>query len=256
MKYENIELEGGEGSFSIVLNRPPLNILNAAMMREIRAAMEEILKSQPSAGLIFLRAKGKAFSAGADVKEHLPEHVKEMMDCFHDIFHALDSFEGVVVSCVQGPALGGGCELALFSDIVLASCEAGFGQPEIKLGVFPPIALVLFPMILPSRIATELILTGESLSAEEAHRLGIVNKVFEAGGFDAGVEEYRKRLKGLSLSSLRIAKRAMRKIHPVDFKEKLQVAEKIYLDQLMRTKDAQEGCLAFLERRKPVWSHS
>ncbi|MBI4055391.1 MAG: enoyl-CoA hydratase/isomerase family protein [Elusimicrobia bacterium] len=254
MSYQTIQTDKDKDSFRLILNRPPLNILNIAALEEMRSALAEALEG--SHRFLLLKASGKAFSAGVDVADHLPDKVGQMMASFHESFYLLNSFPGLVISCVQGPALGGGCELAIAADIVLVSSEAKFGQPEIRLGVFPPVATILLPRLCPPRIALELILSGETVTAAEALRLGIVNKVFEGGRFQEGVEEYLGKYREMSLSSIKIAKRALRKIHPEDFKDKLRAAEEIYLNTLMRTDDAKEGSLAFLQKRKPVWNHS
>ena len=178
------------------------------------------------------------------------------MEAFHGVFKLLASFEGLTLCCVQGAALGGGCELAMAADLVLASSEAKFAQPEILLGVFPPVAAVLLPRLAPPRAALELILGGETIDALEARRLGLVNKVFEAGAFEAECRRYLERLQGLSSSSLAIAKSALRRLHPAEFEKDLGIVEEIYMRRLMRTKDAEEGSVAFMAKRKPVWAHS
>lgn len=250
---KTIETAKEGGVFTLTLSRPPLNILNIAMLREISTAIAEARAS--SCGFLVLKAKGKAFSAGADVAEHLPDKAAEMLSSFHGALKLLASFEGIVVACVQGSALGGGCELVLPADIVLASSEAKFGQPEIQLGVFPPVAMALLPVLCPPAAAYELILTGRSIDAEKARELGIVSQVFPAEEFESRSEKYLGKLTAMSHSSLKITKQALRRLHPADFDKKLDDAEKIYIDELMKTPDGVEGCRAFLEKRKPVWKN-
>ena len=237
--------------FAITLSNPPYNILNIAMLKEIQEALKELL-SGPYRILLF-KSGEKAFSAGADIKEHLPAQVREMIKTFGEVFLLLHSFDGVTVACVNGAALGGGCELALFCDVVLASEKAKFGQPEIKLGLFPPVALAAFPAFFPPKAALDLILSGEAISAAEAYRLGLVNKLLDAANFDEEARKYLLRFADLSDSSFRITKQAFKKLHMADFPEKLKAAEDIYLDVLAKTEDGNEGLTAFLEKRKPVW---
>lgn len=246
-----VKFERKDDVFVLTLSRPPLNILNIAMMKEIHGALKELI-SRPSRVLL-IRSSEKAFSAGAELKEHFPDKVREMLQTFHEMFLLMHSFDGVSVACVNGAALGGGCELALFCDVVLATEKAKFGQPEIKLGVFPPLALAAFPFFYSPKVALELILSGESVSAQEAHRLGLVNKILPSENLDDEVQKYLARFAGLSDSSFQITKRTFKKLYFADFPEKLKQAEEMYLNVLAKTEDATEGLTAFLEKRKPVW---
>lgn len=253
MSATGIEIYEQGGAVTITLDRPPLNIMNMTMLEELRNAVRDAVSSRR--GFIVFKARGKAFSAGVDVADHLPDKVGGMMEAFHGIFRLLASFDGISLCCVHGPALGGGCELAMAADLVLASSEARFAQPEILLGVFPPVAAVLLPRLAHPRAAMELILGGEAVDAPEARRLGLVNKVFEAAAFEAECRRYLERLQGLSSSSLAIAKAALRRLHSAEFERDLGVAEEIYMRRLMSTKDAEEGSAAFMAKRKPVWTH-
>ncbi|HAZ09357.1 MAG TPA: enoyl-CoA hydratase [Elusimicrobia bacterium] len=244
-----IETSAENGVFTLTLNRPPLNILNLEMLSEIGAALDAAAGS----AFLVLRGRGKAFSAGADVGDHLPDKVERMLSVFHGAVKKLAAFEGIVVACVNGAALGGGCELVLPADVVLASSSAQFGQPEIQLGVFPPVAMVLLPTICAAGAARELLLSGRAVDAETALRLGLASRVFAAETFEAECGKSIARLTSMSRSSLRLSKRLLRRLHPDDFAAKLQLAENAYLGELMQTPDAVEGCKAFLAKRKPVW---
>lgn len=247
--YRTIETAAGGGVFTLTLNRPPLNILNLEMLAEIGAAVDAAAGN----AFLVLKARGKAFSAGADVADHLPETVGAMLKVFHGTVGKLAAFDGLVVACVGGAALGGGCELVLPADVVLASAGAQFGQPEISLGVFPPVAMVLLPRLCPAGAARELLLSGRSIDAETALRLGLASRVFAAQDFEAECAKYLAKLTALSPSSLKLSKRLLRRLHPDDFAAKLRLAEEAYLEELMKTPDAVEGCAAFLAKRKPVW---
>src|SRR5204863_978807 len=175
MEFQNIKFLIQDRVARITFARPPLNILNIAMMREIGAALNECAERRDLAAIVFDAAPGtRAFSAGVAIEEHVADTVFKMLDSFHSIFRALNQLSKPVVAIVDGPALGGGCELVAACDVVLASKGARFGQPEIKIGVFPPVAAVVLPRILGEKKAREMILLGEIVDADEALRLGLV----------------------------------------------------------------------------------
>ena len=240
------------GVARITLNRPPLNILNLAMMKEINSALEAT-SSQSGAKLLVIDHEGRAFSAGVDVKDHTADKVEEMIEVFHRTFRLLNSLELPTLAVVEGAALGGGCELAAFCDMVVASERATFGQPEIKVGVFPPVAAVILPHLIGRNRALEMILTGEAVGASEAQQMGLVNRVFPAEGFREKVEEFIAKLTSPSAAVLKLAKRAVDRGLYVSVDEAMSRAEQIYLGDLMRTEDAHEGLGAFMEKRKPQW---
>jgi len=249
--FKHISFEVKEGIARITLNRPPLNILNIEMMKEINKALEGLQKEKLK--LVVFAASGKAFSAGVDVAEHTAEKVKEMITVFHKIFRLLASLRCPTLAIVDGAALGGGCELATFCDFVLASKRANFGQPEIKVGVFPPIAAIIFPKLISQKKALELLLTGETIDAQEAWRLGLVNKVVPAEELDKEVDLFIQSLKEKSAAVLGLTKRAVLESLNLGFEAGLKKVEKLYLEELMGTEDAHEGLKAFLEKRAPQW---
>lgn len=256
MSFEHIRFEVSDGVARLILNRPPLNVLNIAMMREINTALEG-LNGDPSVKvLVFEAAEGsKAFSAGVDVAEHTADKVKEMIEVFHRMFRLLDKLEIPTVAVVDGAALGGGCELVLFCDMVIASERASFGQPEIQVGVFPPIAVIALPDIIGPKKALEMVLTGDRIRAAEALEIGLVNKVVPPEELRAAADEFVGKLAGLSGAVLRLTKRAVREGSTGRFADGLAAVEKLYLGPLMATEDANEGLAAFLEKRKPVWKN-
>ncbi len=236
----------------VTLERPPLNVIDIATARELADALEEV-RHGPDLSAVLLTARGKAFCAGVDVRDHLPDRGAEMLREFHRVCRLLLEIESPVVAAVQGAALGGGCELTLVCDLVVASGRASFGQPEIKLGVFPPLAAVSLPRLIPPHLASELLLTGRVLTAEEALHWGLVNQVAPEAGLDGAVETLLDQLRSLSPSSLRIAKRAMKLTRRRPLIADIEAAERIYVDQLMNTPDAIEGLQSFLEKRAPAW---
>lgn len=249
---EQILFEKKDGVATLTLNCPPLNILNIVMMREMNEALEE-LEGEAKTKLLVIAAQGKAFSAGVDIKDHTPDKVEEMIEVFHGIFRRLLSLEMPTLAVVQGACLGGGCELASFCDFILASEEATFGQPEIQVGVFPPIAVVLFPYLMGQRKTFELLLTGEVVDAREAERIGLITRVVPPDELERAMEKLVAKLTGLSGVVLRLTKRAIYEAADLPFGKAMAHTERLYLERLMGTEDAKEGLQAFLEKRKPVW---
>jgi cyclohexa-1,5-dienecarbonyl-CoA hydratase len=239
-------------AYRLTLSDPPLNILDITMLEELREAIGRV---GPDRHVLIIDAAGeKAFSAGASVQDHLGDRVATMLENFHDCFRMLAKLDIVTVALARGSALGGGCELALACDFVLASDRARFGQPEINLGVFPPVAAYQLSRQIAPRKGLELLLTGDPIDAATAERLGLINAVFPFAEFDTRAVEWLQRLYKQSASSLRFAKRAFRLAQSADFNERLADVEHLYLDELMQTSDANEGLNAFIEKRKPVWS--
>jgi cyclohexa-1,5-dienecarbonyl-CoA hydratase len=214
-----------------------------------------LLGVQKSQGLraLVISAEGKFFSAGVDVGEHTKEKVREMISVFHGIFDNLNRINVPTIALVAGPALGGGCELALYCDMVLAAERAKFGQPEIKVGVFPPIAAFLFPNVAPMKLAAEMLLTGDTYTAAEMKLMGLVNKVFPEDRFQADSETFIEKITAQSSLVLALTKRALLAGQGRTYKEAMPTIEDLYLNNLMSTEDASEGLAAFMEKRKPAW---
>lgn len=254
MGFEHIRFDVSDGVARLTLNKPPFNVLDIAMMREINAALEGLGDDLSIKVLVFEAAEGsKAFSAGVDVSEHTADKVEEMIEVFHRIFRQLDQLEIPTVAVVGGAALGGGCELALFCDMIVASEKASFGQPEIQVGVIPPIAVVALPGIIGPKKALEMVLIGDRIRAAEAERVGLVNKVVPPEELRAAADEFVGKLAKLSGAVLRLTKRAVRIGSAGAFADGLAAVEELYLGPMMDTEDAQEGLAAFMEKRAPVW---
>jgi len=235
----------------VTLNRPPLNILDIPMMRALDSALKRILPKCDF--LVFQGAGSKAFSAGADVADHIPGRVGKMLAAVHAIFRRLANADCVKIAVVHGHCLGGGMELATFCDFVVAAESAQFGQPEIKLGCFPPVALITLPQLIGFRAASDLILTGRQIGAAEAQRLGMITRVVPDGELLAATEGLLEELRTLSPSVIQLTRRTLWKLHADDFHRRLREAERIYLSKLMKSADAREGIRAFLEKRAPSW---
>ena len=239
----------------ITLARPPLNVLNIAMMREITEALGESAQREVVAIVFDADKNCRAFSAGVAIEEHVEETIYQMLDAFHAIFRQLEQIGKPAIALVDGAALGGGCELVAACDIVIASDRSRFGQPEIKLGVFPPVAAILLPRVIGEKRARELILTGEIIDATEASRLGLCNHVAPPAHLETKLLEVLSKLKELSGTSLQFARQALDHGRGRTLDEALTEQENIYLHELMKTADANEGIKAFMEKRKPVWRH-
>ena len=253
-EFQNIKFSIDDRVARITFARPPLNILNIAMMREIGGALSQSAQQRDLAAIVFDAAEGsRAFSAGVAVEEHVAETVFQMLDSFHSIFRTLAQISKPVVGVVDGPALGGGCELVAACDIVIASERARFGQPEIKLGVFPPVAAILLPRIIGDRKAREMILLGEMVDANEALRIGLVNQVAPSSELNQQTEAVLAKLRELSSSSLQITRTALELGKRGNFESALTEVENLYLHELMQNPDATEGVQAFMDKRKPEW---
>ena len=255
-EFQHIRFAIDDRVARITLARPPLNVLNIAMMREISAALNECALATDLAAIVFdAAADTRAFSAGVAVEEHAPETIFQMLESFHSIFRLLAQISRPAIAIVDGPALGGGCELVAACDIVIAGERARFGQPEIKLGVFPPVAAILLPRIIGEKRARELIFTGEMIDANEAMRLGLVNQVAPSTELERVTQGILAGLRGLSAAALGMTRTALDLGGRSSFESALTEVENLYLHELMKTEDANEGVRAFIEKRKPEWRH-
>jgi cyclohexa-1,5-dienecarbonyl-CoA hydratase len=254
MSYKNINvhIEGGLGTIS--LNRPPVNVLNIEMMNEINNILKDWIEKR-DLNVVLFNTEGKCFSAGVDVGEHMGDLAPKMIESFHGMFRLMDQLGAVTVASVYGSCLGGGCELAVFCDLVIADDTAKFGQPEIQVGVLPPIAAQIMPRIIGRKAAMDLILSGRIVSAQESMGMGLINKVVAKGDLSQETDEFIKPYLSLSAEVIRITKKTIKAGLRDDFEPSLKVIEEIYLNELMRTTDAQEGLKAFLEKRRPEWKN-
>lgn len=254
MDYKTIVVDEKNMIGRITFNLPPLNVLNIEMMKEINQALKDF--QGKNLKLLIIDANGKAFSAGVDVSDHTKDKVNEMIAVFHEIFTNLLNISAPTVALVNGAALGGGCEVATFCDIVIASEKSKFGQPEIKVGVFPPVAAAIFPKLMWSKKALELMLTGEVIRANDAKDLGLVNHILPVENFEEEAEKFiKEQLASNSAIVLQLTKRAFIEGATQNYNESIKKIEDIYLNQLMKTTDANEGLAAFLEKRQPVWKN-
>ncbi len=254
-EFKFLEYTCADSLVTIAINRPPYNVLDIALMEELNRALDQAAK-EDSAKVLMITAKGeKVFSAGVDVLDHTPDKVEQMIEVFHGIVKRLMFFPLPTVAALNGSAMGGGCELAIACDMAVATDDAKLGQPEIKLGVFPPIAAILMPKTMPLPKVMELLLGGGLIGAQEALNLGLLNKVFPRATFAQDTRVFVDQFLSLSRVALMYTKRAIRVAAGKPFQEALPAVEQIYLKELMSTADAVEGLNAFIEKRKPVWTN-
>jgi len=253
--YQHIRFRIEDRVGRITFARQPLNVFNIEMMREIANAVSECNQRELVAIVFDADKECRSFSAGVAVEEHVQDTIFQMLDAFHAIFRLLEQVAKPAIAVVDGAALGGGCELVAACDIVIASDRSRFGQPEIKLGVFPPVAAVLLPLIIGERRARELILTGEIIDAVEAGRLGLCSYVVPSVHLEAKLLEVLSKLREHSGTSLQFARQALDLGRGRSIEDALSEQENIYLNELMKTQDANEGIKAFMEKRKAGWRH-
>ncbi|MGH9319477.1 MAG: enoyl-CoA hydratase/isomerase family protein [Vicinamibacteria bacterium] len=250
--FQSCRLQISPPSATLSLRRPPLHVLDLSAIGELSRALDDVAERPEVMVLILTSLGGRAFSAGVEVRDHLPERLDEMLETFHDLCRRLIELPALTVAAVKGPALGGGMELAACCDFVIASENASFSHPEIDVGCFPPFGASLYPALFGARRAKEIVLLGERFSAAEARELGLVNRVVRESELDSAVAELVSRIIQKSPAALRLAKKALR-LATDRALETLPEIEAIYSEELAATEDMIEGLQAFLEKRKPVW---
>jgi cyclohexa-1,5-dienecarbonyl-CoA hydratase len=237
----------------VFLHHPPLNVIDIPMMEELAATLSEI-EARSDVSVIVLSGDGKAFSAGVDVAAHTPDKVELMLHKFHAVIRALIASRKITIAAAHGHCLGGGAELAMICDMVYTTSSAQWGFPETKLGCYPPVACAALAALIGQKRAAELLMTGRTISGNEAAQIGLANRSVSDGELASTVEGTLEELLKLSPAALALLKKAFYAWDAAHFDKGLARAEKIYLEELMKTADAQEGILAFMEKRKPKWT--
>jgi cyclohexa-1,5-dienecarbonyl-CoA hydratase len=237
----------------VTLINPPLNIIDLSMMRELQPALAEI-ESRSDISTILFQGDSRAFSAGVDIKAHLPDQIHEMLTSFHSVIRAIVASRKVTIAAVRDACLGGGAELAAVCDMVYTARDASWGFPEIKLGCYPPVAAVVLATLIGQKRAAELILTGRQFTGDEAAAMGLATRSVAAEELESVVERTIAELRQLSPATLAHAKKAIYAWDAIHFDKGLARAEKIYLEDLISTSDAREGIIAFLDKRPPKWT--
>jgi len=234
------------------LQNPPLNVIDIPMMEELVSALTDI-ESRSDLTVIVFSGSQKAFSVGVDVAAHTPDKVEEMLGKFHAVIRALIATRKITIAVVHGHCLGGGAELAMVCDLVYSSELATWGFPEIKLGCFPPVAATALAALIGQKHASDLILTGRSITGKDAAAIGLANEVLAEIDLERTVQETVQQLSQLSPAALAVTKKAIYAWDSIHFDKGLARAEKIYFEELMKTEDAHEGIDAFMQKRAPQW---
>jgi cyclohexa-1,5-dienecarbonyl-CoA hydratase len=241
----------------LTMNRPKQNIMNIEMLREMARAIDSLFLRE-DVRMILLDAAPECegyFSLGVGAEGYTQQMVFQMMDAFHNVFRAMLDISKPVLAVVEGVASGSGAELAAFCDMVVATENAQFRQPEIKLGVFPPLGAVVYPRVIGPRRAMELLLTGDPINAFQAQQMGLVNRVVPREKLKETVDALVKRISDQSGPVLTLLKRVIFEGTWRPFQEALKRAQDLYLNQLFALQDSQEGLRALIEKRKPVWKN-
>lgn len=252
MTDSRIQVERGDRTATLRLDAPPLNVLDLELMAELAAAVDAFADDDSLACMI-LRGSSKAFSAGVSVADHTRDKIATMLERFHGLLARLEAFPAPVLAAVEGHCLGGGMELAMACDLRVCSEDARFAQPEIRLACYPPWAAARYATELGRAATADLILSGRSIDAGEALRLGVVSQVLPTDDFDAALNAMLAEVLAASTPVLRLAKKAMAGDGGGD--TALAEAERIYLEDLTQLEDLDEGLAAFSEKRPPEWKH-
>jgi len=246
-------LERNGAMLRLTLARPKANLIDVAMIAALHGAFVAY-RGHPGLRGVLLGAEGPHFSFGASVEQHLPDQCAAMLASLHALILAMLEFPAPVLVAVRGQCLGGGLEVALAGGPIFAAPDAQLGQPEMKLGVFAPAASCLLPYRVGQPAAEDLLFSGRSVSGDEAKAMGLVQ--FVAADPDAAALAYfEQHLANKSATSLACALAAARGAMLRDVRHRLEEVERLYIDRLMQTRDANEGLVAFLAKRKPHWEH-
>jgi enoyl-CoA hydratase len=253
VEYETILTSVEENVGTITINRPDVrNALSTQVLGDIRGALAEFRYDDEVGVVVFTGAGDRAFAAGADINE-LRERtfLDALASLMQAVYDEIEDYEKPTIAAVNGLALGGGCELAMACDIRIASENARFGQPEVNLSIIPGAGgTQRLARLVGKGKATEMILTGEIIGAEEAHRVGLVTRVISSDELVAAVRETARSIMSKGPLAIRLAKLAIRTGFETDLKTGL-VIERLAQAVLLTSEDKREGTSAFLEKREP-----
>jgi cyclohexa-1,5-dienecarbonyl-CoA hydratase len=253
-ELKHLKYEMTDAVARITLDRPKFNMMNIEMMDELNGLFETLLR-EDDLKCIVLYAEGKHFCTGVEVADHKPDKVGDMIATFNRIFELTEQIEVPIIASVQGYCLGGGMELAIACDVIVAAESAQFGQPEIKVGFFPPYAAMRLPQLVGPARAIEICTTGKFYSAADARRMGMVGYVSEDERLGETTAEIVKEIQTNSPLIIRLNKRAVRQHLGLAFKPALAGVSDLFLNTLMKTEDTLEGIASYEEKRKPVWKN-
>jgi cyclohexa-1,5-dienecarbonyl-CoA hydratase len=252
--YNFIKIDLADGVKRITFNRPKHNVFDIAMMRELNAELSASMRDADLKCIVFL-GEGKSWCAGVEVGDHKPEMVDDMIREFNGIFERTEKLDIPLVAGVHGNCLGGGMEVAIACDIIVASEKAIFGQPEIKLGFFPPYAAIRLPELIGPAKAIEVCTTGRIYPAAEAKAMGFVSHVLADDDYEKVLEKIVGDIVKCSPLILRLNKRAVKQHLGIGFEQAIRGVGDMFLNELMKTEDTLEGIASFEEKRKAVWKN-
>lgn len=252
--FDFIKTEQSDGIARIHLSRPKHNVLNLDMMRVMNGQLENYAKDTLLKALV-LTGEGPSFCAGVEVADHKPGKAADMIATFNHMLELVEGMDVPVIAGVHGACLGGGMELAIACDIIVAAENAVFGQPEIKLGFFPPYAAVRLPRLIGPAKTIEICTTGKRYSALEARQMGFVTYVVSDETLAEKVSSLTKEIQACSPLIIRLNKRAVRQHLEFDFQAAVKGVSDMFLNELMKTEDTLEGIASFEEKRRPVWKN-
>ena len=247
-------MRSSSGVARMTMNRPDHNLLNEAMLRELADGVA-FAGTRDDVKMIVLDSGCRVFCGGIDVGEYTSRRVFQMLDAFHATFANILEVSKPVMCVVNGPAIGGGAELAIFGDLVVATPNALFAQPEISIGVFPPLASTILPLLIGPKVALEMVMTGERITAQRAVDLGLVNRLVPAAELERTVNDLVSRITAHSGPVLAMAKRAILGGMGLSIRDGLKQSMSIFLNELYKLEDSQEGLRAIVEKRKPNWKN-
>ena len=229
-----------------------MNVIDVPLMEELNQELARV-ESDDGISVVVFSGAGKSFSTGVDVAAHTPDKVEEMLTKFHAVIRAVIASRKITIAAVHGSCLGGGAELAMTCDMVYTADSATWGFPEINLGCYPPVAATALAALIGQKQAADFILTGRTIDGREAAAMGLANRAVRLEQLDAAVTACTDQLTMLSAAALAVAKKAIYALDSIHFDKGLARAEKIYLEELLKTRDAREGIEAFLQKREPEW---
>ncbi len=251
---KHLKIEKSEGVACITFARPKHNVLNIEMMNALNAQLEALIADRDLKCLVIC-GEGPSWCAGVEVADHKPEMADEMIATFNRIFELIDQLEVPTIAAVHGACLGGGMEVAVACDIIVAAKSAVFGQPEIKLGFLPPYAAIRLPQLVGPSKALEICTTGKRYTAEEARQMGMISYAVEDDQLKEAADKIVREIQASSPLIIRLNKRAVKQHLGMDFAKALPAVSDLFLNVLMKTEDTLEGIASFEEKRKPLWKN-
>jgi cyclohexa-1,5-dienecarbonyl-CoA hydratase len=248
------ELTTDKGVARIALNRPKHNVFNIEMMEELTVMLAE-LSGDADLKCVVIGAQGPSWCAGVEVADHKPELAPDMIRVFDALLKQIHALPVPSIAAVNGACLGGGMEVAIACDMVVASKASVFGQPEIKLGFLPPYAAVRLPQLIGPSKAIEICTTGRRYSAEAVYQMGLVAELLDAETFEDGLAKLIKEIQHCSPLIIRLNKKAVTMHLGMDLDKAMESVGDVFLNQLMKTADTLEGIKSFEEKRRPEWKN-